>query len=634
MNKNFFLLILSLVFNIIEKTYSKKPKKSYRHGEKVNLISGTVNSFKTQIPFDLYYLDICAPEDISLIPSNLGEKLLSGKSYQTDFELSVNESKIGQLLCTKKISKTAYKRIINLIEKEYFVNYFLDNLPVGLAHTYFNISTKEIRYNTGVPIGFIKDNQAYINNYFRINVQLNKIIIPVLANKTKRDDDDEYINVTAYDIIGFTIEPFSIKMKNVNDKINKIINSGIEYENQVFNASEEIIFRYDTFYTYTDTMYEERYFKFFSGDKFIHSNSIYISGLIIILLLIILTYIYIRAIKSETEIHNEKVASDDIINEYGWRNIAFDVFRRPIRSDILSSLMGTGVQLLIMVLYSLSFVVLGIIQPKSGGSYFTLLAMVYIFLSLISGYGSARFYKMVHGLNWLRVCVFTAILFPMILILILSSTNGLYYLEGSTTYVQFKNFFSLFSLWIIGTIPLIFIGTMVGLSQQRIKLPCGVNPVPGILSKNNYPWYLRVRYAWFLTGFPPFFAIFVELFYIMDSMWKQDFYALSKYLLLSIIILIIISSLIGILFTYLNLCKGDYRWWWKSFIVSASPAIYIIIFSIFYLFKLKFKQITTFLIYINFMILFSVIIALICGSTGLYFTFLFLENIYSKIRIT
>ena len=33
---------------------------------------------------------------------------------------------------------------------------------------------------------------------------------------------------------------------------------------------------------------------------------------------------------------------DAPINEYGWRNIAFDVFRRPIRSDILSSLIGTG----------------------------------------------------------------------------------------------------------------------------------------------------------------------------------------------------------------------------------------------------------------------------------------------------
>ena len=634
MKNKFFLLTLSLFFTLFEKINSKRPKKSYRNGEKVNLISGTVNSFKTQIPFDLYYLDVCVPEDVLLIPSNLGETLLSGKSYQTNFELSINESKVGQLLCTKKISKTAFKRINNLIHKEYFVNYFLDNLPGGLAHTYFNTSTKEIRYSTGVPIGFVKNNQAYINNYFRINVQLNKINLSILVNKTKRDDDDEYVDVPAFDIISFSIEPFSIKMNNVNDKINKIINSGIEYENQIFNVSEDIIFRYDTFYTYTDTIYEERYFKFFYGDKFIHTNSVYISGLIILILLIILTYIYFRAIKSESEIHNEKVTSEESINEYGWRNIAFDVFRRPIRSDILSSLIGTGIQLLIMLLYSLSFVVLGIIQPKSGGSYFTLLAMVYIFLSLISGYASARFYKMVHGLNWLRVCIFTAIFFPMTLILSLSSTNFLYYLEGSTTYVEFKNFFSLLSLWIIGTIPLIFIGTMIGLSQKRVKFPCDVNPVPGILSKNNYPWYLRIRYAWFLTGFPPFFAIFVELFYIMDSLWKQDYYALSKYLLLSIIILIIISSLIGILFTYLNLCKGDYRWWWKSFVVSASPAIYIIIFFIFYLFKLKFKQITTICIYINFMFLFSIIIALVCGSSGLCLTYLFLENIYSKIKIT
>jgi transmembrane 9 superfamily protein 2/4 len=421
MRNKFFLLILSLFFTLFEKIISKRPKKSYRNGEKVNLISGTVNSFKTQIPFDLYYLDVCVPEDVLLIPSNLGETLLSGKSYQTSFELSINESKVDQLLCTKKISKTAFKRINNLIQKEYFVNYFLDNLPGGLAHTYFNTSTKEIRYSTGVPIGFVKNNQAYINNYFRINVQLNKINLSVLVNKTKRDDDDEYVDVPAFDIISFTIEPFSIKMNNVNDKINKIINSGIEYENQIFNVSEDIIFRYDTFYTYTDTIYEERYFKFFYGNKFIHTNSVYISGLIIVILLIILSYIYFRAIKSESEIHNEKVTSEESINEYGWRNIAFDVFRRPIRSDILSSLIGTGIQLLIMLLYSLSFVVLGIIQPKSGGSYFTLLAMVYIFLSLISGYSSARFYKMVHGLNWLRVCIFTAIFFPMTLILSLSS---------------------------------------------------------------------------------------------------------------------------------------------------------------------------------------------------------------------
>jgi len=171
------------------------------------------------------------------------------------------------------------------------------------------------------------------------------------------------------------------------------------------------------------------------------------------------------------------------------------------------------------------------------------------------------------------------------------------------------------------------------LLKKRITFPCEVNPVPGIILRNEYPWYLRIRYAWFLTGFPPFFAVFVELFYIMDSLWKQNFYALSKYLLISNIILIITSSQIGILFTYLNLCKGDYRWWWKSFLVSASPGIYIIIFSVFYLFKLKFLQLSSIIIYLNFMVLLSIMISLICGTSGLLLTFLFLRNIYSKINL-
>ena len=629
------IFLIIIFYSIIEvNSKKKKAQKSYKEGEKINIISGTVNSFITQIPYDLYYLDVCAPEDDVLITTNLGERLISGKSYKTGFELSINQNKKCEILCYKKVSKKAFRRINNLIRKQYFINYFLDNLPVGLAHTHFEIRTIKVKYNTGIPLGFIKNNKTYINNYFRIIIELNKVNMSIVQKETK-DDDESIINITGYDIIGFNIEPFSIRInESTKCKIDKIIKSNTEYENQIFDINENIIFRYDTFYYYTNTVYTERFNKYFIGNKYIHSFSAYISGIIIIILLMILSYIYFHSIKSEIEIHNEKVSSEDSINEYGWRNIAFDVFRRPYRSHILASLLGTGIQLLVMVLYSLFFVSLGIIQPKNGGAYFILLVTVYIFLSLISGYFSARFYKMVHGLKWLRVCLLTSIIFPFIFFILICFTNYLYYREGSTTYIQFKNFFRLILLWIIGIIPLVFLGTMIGLSQKRIQFPCEVNPVPGILTKIDYPWYLRIRYAWFLTGFPPFFAVFVELFYIMDSLWKQNYYALSKYLLISIIILIITSSLIGILFTYLNLCKGDYRWWWKSFMVSASPGIYIIIFSIFYLFKMKFSQFSSILIYLNFMTLLTIMISLICGTSGLYLTLIFLRNIYSKINLT
>ena len=637
MKNSIFLLIL---FNFIVLVDSKQKivKKSYKDGEKINLISGMVNSFKTQIPYDLYYLDICAPEDEILVSTNLGERLISGKSYQTDYELNINEKKICEILCDKKISQKAHKRITDLIKKEYFVNYFLDNLPAGQAYTNYSINTIKLNYNTGIPIGFIKDNITYINNYFKIIVQLNKINISIAPNKTRRDDDEDehnkYVNITGYDIVGVNIEPFSIKInESTKCRINKLLRSN-NYEHQNLEIKKKVIFRYDTYFYYSNTTYEKRLDRYYNDDKFIHTFSAIISGIIILVLLIILSYIYFRSIKSEIEIHNVKVASEDTINEYGWRDIAFDVFRRPIRSVFFACLFGTGIQLLITIVYSLLIVSLRIILPKNGGSYFIFIVTVYIFLSLTSGYFSSRFYKMVHGINWIRVSILTAIFFPSIFILLISFTNYIYYLEGSTTYIQFKNFYSLIILWVIGIIPLVFIGSIIGITQKRIQFPCEVNPMPGLICKDNYPWYLRIRYAWFLTGFPPFFAVFVELFYIMDSLWKQNFYGLSKYLLISIIILIITSSQIGILFTYLNLCKGDYRWWWKSFIVSASPGVYIIIFSIFYLFKLRFSQFSSILIYLNFMTLLSIIVSLICGTAGFFLTFIFLINIYSKINIT
>ena len=633
--KKFFIFIIILYLIILSKSNQKEIKKSYENGENITIIAGSVNSFKTQIPYDLYYLDICPPEDKILKTKNLGERLLSGKSYETEYLLSINEKKKCEILCYKKISKSGYRRINNLIRKEYFINYFLDNLPVGTAHTEYNINTINLEYNKGIPLGFVKNNQTYINNYYKIIVLLNKVNITKILNKKNRDDDeDNIVNEIGYDIIGFNIEPYSIKMNETSAcYINKIMKSNIEYEHQKLEINQKILFTYDTYYYFTNTTYEERYNKYYSGDKFIHTYSAFISGIIIFILFIILSYIYFRSIKSEIEIHNEKVASEYTINEYGWRNIAFDVFRRPYRSDILASFIGTGIQLLVTVLYSLLIVSLGVVYPKNGGSYFILLVTVYIFLSLLSGYISALFYKMVHGLNWLKVTILTAIVFPLIFILLITFTNLIYWFEDSTTYIQFKNFFSLLILWILGIIPLVFIGTMIGLTQKRITFPCEVNPVPGIILRNEYPWYLRIRYAWFLTGFPPFFAVFVELFYIMDSLWKQNFYALSKYLLISNIILIITSSQIGILFTYLNLCKGDYRWWWKSFLVSASPGIYIIIFSVFYLFKLKFLQLSSIIIYLNFMVLLSIMISLICGTSGLLLTFIFLRNIYSKLNL-
>ena len=621
--KNFFHFFL-IYFYIINKINNQRIKSydtSYKHGERLNIISGYINSFKTQIPFDFYYLDFCTPDDMIIFPLNLGEMMLSGKFYETNYQLNINQSIKHKLLCSEMINKRIFHKINTLIEEDYFINYYLDNLPVGLAKSFKNeknTTNKLIRFDRGIPLGYIENNITYIYNYYKIDIELNEIIIYNDYNEPYKE----------YNIIGFYIEPFSIKINETNGDYN-IYNN----ERQILKANDLINFYYDVNYIYTNVTYDERIDKYYLTNNTIHWQSIVISCLMIGFLTIILIYIFCHSIINEKDIKNERVFSDDEINEYGWRNVAFDVFRIPDNCELLFAILGSGIQLFFMLLYSLLFISIGLLRPRNGGSYFTIMVMMYILFSILSGYSSATFYKMLNGRNWVSLLLISILFFPLIFIIFLFINNYIYYKEKSSIFIESDNFFSLLKLWIILSIPILFLGSLIGHCQKSIFLPCGISPLPGIISYKNIPWYLKIKYAWVFTGFPSFFSIFVELFYIMDSLWKQNIYCLSKYLLYSLIVLIITSSEISILFTFFNLCKGDYRWWWKSLFVGASPGLYLILFSIIYIFKMELIQKNSIIICLSFMIFISIIATIICGAAGLLCTFFFIKNIYRKINI-
>ena len=127
--------------------------------------------------------------------------------------------------------------------------------------------------------------------------------------------------------------------------------------------------------------------------------------------------------------------------------------------------------------------------------------------------------------------------------------------------------------------------------------------------------------------------MFIEFIYIMSSIWKHELFFIATFVIIALIVLIITSSEIGLLFVYVNLCKGDYNWWWKCYMASASPAIYIVIYSIYYFFSLQMTRLSTIVIYFGLMSLITFIIILICGSAGVVFTLLFLRKIYSMIKV-
>ena len=53
-----------------------------------------------------------------------------------------------------------------------------------------------------------------------------------------------------------------------------------------------------------------------------------------------------------------------IIDEYGWKQIAGDVFRSPRHQKILSAFIGTGFEVLCLIIVSLILTLIGFIKPE------------------------------------------------------------------------------------------------------------------------------------------------------------------------------------------------------------------------------------------------------------------------------
>ena len=174
-------------------------------------------------------------------------------------------------------------------------------------------------------------------------------------------------------------------------------------------------------------------------------------------------------------------------------------------------------------------------------------------------------------------------------------------------------------------------GSLLALMKNNIKYPCKVNALPTTIGEKQ--WYLHLQYICWFIGIIPFFTFFIEFVYLMKSLWVYQVYYLASFFSLSLLFSIVLTSEISIIFVFINLCYGDHKWWWKSFFVSASPALYIFGYSIFYFFNLGLTRFSAIIIYFLIMILISIIVALVLGAFGTLITFRFVFYIYSRIKV-
>ena len=633
----------------------------YSKTEILKITVKNIHSSTNQIPYDYKYLNLCNIKNISRPKEGITELLTGKRMSYTNYYVFMNQNETCAWACTKEFTEKDIENYKWLIDRNYYVTYYLDKLPSGYKTT-FKASKKRnlkyINYFSGIPIGYKKGDNYYLYNHFvfyiEINEKNNKFqVVDFYISAYSASQDNEQICIQ--------YEGNSTKKRNKYIKNNKINNESIyelnysnfaeKYKDRIFNVLEDgtkryfktspdqllqignIAFTYDVIFIKSNTSFSSRYDHFFSLKGSYRWTGLIFSNILIFIFTFGIFIILTKTVNKDLDKYNaDSVISDTVtIDEYGWKQISGDVFRSPRHQKTLSTFIGTGFEILCLLVVSLILSVIGFIKPEIRSKMINYIFMCCIMFGIISGYVSTLIYRYIGGKEWLKNCIITAFFFPIISLTILGIIRILMTFEQSSASFKISQMALLCFLWLFVSSPLVFAGTLISLMKKKITYPCKINSLPTAIGKK--PWYLHLQYISWFTGIIPFFTFFIEFVYLLKSLWTYQVYYLASFLSLSLLFAIVITSEMSIIYVFINLCYGDYKWWWKSFFVSASPALYVLLYSFYYFLKLEITRLSAIVVYFLIMLLISIAVALVLGSCGTLLTFWFVYYIYSKIKI-
>ena len=306
-----------------------------------------------------------------------------------------------------------------------------------------------------------------------------------------------------------------------------------------------------------------------------------LNSLVIVLFLSgMVAMILLRTVHKDLAKYNNIQNSDDVEEEYGWKLVHGDVFRAPSYRLLLTVFLGSGVQIGIMSFLTLALACLGFLSPASRGALMTTAIVCYVLLGTPAGYISARLYKMFGGERWKSNVLCTALLCPGLVFAVFFILNLVLWANSSSAAIPFTTLLALLSLWFLVSTPLVFFGSYLGFKKQVIENPTRTNQIPRQIPQQYF--YTKPLPAVLMGGILPFGCIFIQLFFILNSIWSHQFYYMFGFLSIVYLILLITCSETTILLCYFHLCTEDYRWWWRSFMTSGFAAFYFFLYSVHY----------------------------------------------------
>ncbi|CAK9151817.1 unnamed protein product [Ilex paraguariensis] len=622
---------------------------TYSTGGEIYAKVNSLTSIETELPFGYYSLPYCKPSGgIKKSAENLGELLMGDQIDNSPYRFRMNKNESLYLCTTHPLNKHEVKLLKQRTRDLYQVNMILDNLP---AMRFANQNGVKIQW-TGFPIGYAppNSNDDYIINHLKFRVLIHEYEGAGLEIIGTGEEDMGVISeadkkkASGYEIVGFVVVPCSIKYDP--EKMIKLhmydnttsVNCPQELDkSQIIREQERISFTYEVEFVKSNIRWPSRWDAYLKmeGSR-VHWFSILNSLMVIFFLAGIVFVIFLRTVRRDLTRYEEldKEAQAQMNEELsGWKLVVGDVFREPNHSNLLCVMVGDGVQITGMAVVTIVFAALGFMSPASRGMLLTGMIILYLFLGIAAGYVGVRLWKTIKGTSegWRSVSWSIACFFPGIVFLIFTVLNFILWGSNSTGALPISLYFVLLSLWFCISVPLTLLGGFLGTKAEDIQYPVRTNQIPREIPARKYPSWLLVLGA----GTLPFGTLFIELFFILSSIWLGRFYYVFGFLLVVLLLLVIVCAEVSVVLTYMHLCVEDWMWWWKAFYASGSVALYVFLYSINYLvFDLQsLSGPVSATLYLGYSLVMAVAIMLSTGTIGFLTSFYFVHYLFSSVKM-
>lgn len=631
----------------------------FKGGENVPVAVNKLSSVRTQLPFDYYRFNFCTPNEVENKRENLGEVLAGEKIESSPYQFSMGKDEYCKILCRTENTAEDMRAFSELIRRDYRAEWIIDNLPVGMRM--YDSDPKDYRYERGMPLGYVVDEtdgepeeegeSGKAKKKSRANKYKHYIFNHIRFRVLVHSDEASF---SGSRVVGFEVEPVSVKHQLAdgaewNDaetslatcNPSRAVDSTMTPQDA--DTPGPIIFTYDVTWIQSDIEWSNRWDLYLKGNPNaqIHWFSILNSTLIVFFLTGMVAMIMMRTLYKDITTYNTRydalaaggITEEEAVEETGWKLVHADVFRPPTRGKVvLSAVVGTGSQIIGVMVLGIVFALAGFLSPANRGGLVTALVLLYIVLGCLSGFVSARTYKMLGGTLWRRNTAFTAVAFPALIAGTAFFINFFIWAEHSTRAIPITTMLALVCLWVCICLPLVCLGAYFGYKRDKVKNPTEFNDIEREIPEQA--WYVHPVVLMIVGGSLPFGAVFIELFFILSAVWLHKIYYLFGFLFLVILILAVTCAEISIVLVYFKLINEDYHWWWQSITTSGASALYLYGYAIVYFFtKLDMTKFTSALIYFGYMGLASISFFLFTGTIGFLACFFFLRVIYGSIKV-